>query len=183
MLLTNAKRTISITPITRSEETNASKLCISTLYLNRSGMPRMAVRNVISITVVRGAIYHNPPVEFRDLWPSLQYIWSDIQNMIIEIKLCKMSEVPATEELSDFVITNSNVAKPISWIVPMATNLFRSASANSIKVLKNIEIISTHRSTTSCDSLSNGSTLNNTAVAVFTRKPLKKIEKEVDAST
>ena len=101
----------------------------------------------------------------------------------MDIRLCKISDVPATDELLDLVITKIKVAYPISWIVPIATNRFRSASAKSINVLKITDSVRLHTRTNSCVSVSSGSILKRTAEAVFTKNPLKNIEKEVDAST
>lgn len=113
-LLITAMTIISTTAIVTSALRRVSKLCISTLYLNMTGSPLTRVRIVKKATVVRGETYQSPPVEFRDLCFSLQCIWSANQNIIIDIRLCSMSVVPATEELFDFVIIRISVAYPIS---------------------------------------------------------------------
>ena len=66
-LLTTARVTISTRASTVSADINVSKICISTLYRKSRGKPRTINRIIKKKTVVLGATYHKPPVEFKDL--------------------------------------------------------------------------------------------------------------------
>ena len=91
--------------------------------------------------------------------------------------------MPAIDEFNDFVSTKSSVVRPISWMVPIATNRLKSASAKSINVLVIMETTKSHVNVVCCAVVISGVMAYSTADAVFTKNPLKKIENDVDAST
>lgn len=101
----------------------------------------------------------------------------------MDIRLCTSREFPETEEFSDLVNTNISMANPISCMVQIATNLFRSDSPKSINVLHSTEIDSNQNKASSCVGESRCIILKKKIAAVLTKNPLRNIENEVDAST